>query len=50
MYTLEEVAKIVRKSKMTVYRHIWDKKLEANKVGGTWLITQEQLEKYIKGE
>lgn len=50
LYTLNEVAEIVRKDINTIYIHRRSGKLEANKVGGNWRVTQEQLDRYINGK
>lgn len=49
-YSLEEVSEILDVTVRTLYRYIKDERLKANKVGGRWLVTQENLEKFIKGE
>lgn len=46
VYTVEEVAVLVRKSKSAVKRHIRIGILEAHKVGKPWLIPEESLLKY----
>lgn len=50
VYALKEVAEISKMSMSTIHRHLKAGILEANKIGAVWRVTQEQLEKYIKGE
>ena len=49
-YTIEEIAEISRLHLNTVYRHLRQGKLKAHKVGNQWRVTQEALDKYLKGE
>jgi excisionase family DNA binding protein len=50
-YMPEEIALMLKVDKETIYRHLKSGKLKGNKVGGTlWRISQEDLDKYIKGE
>lgn len=46
--TAEEVARKVRMSPETVMRLLRQKKLPGFKVGGTWRISQKDLEQYIE--
>jgi len=47
-YTINEVAKMLKVDRHTVWRWIKDGKLESHKVGSTHRITQEQLDRFIK--
>ena len=50
-YMPEEIALMLKVDKETIYRHLKSGKLKGNKVGGTlWRISQEDLDRYIKGE
>lgn len=49
LYTLQEVAKILKVSERTLYRWIKDGKLKAHKVGRNWRVKEEDLKK-LKGE
>ena len=49
-YTVKDVAKFVKKNKITIRSHIKLGLLEANKIGNTWIITKESLNKYIGNE
>ena len=47
LYTLEEVARILRVSVATVRRMIDDKELEAIRVRGQWRVRKEVLDRYL---
>src|SRR5260370_21532754 len=47
LYTLEEVAKILRVSVATVRRMIDDGELEAIKVRGQWRVRKDILDRYL---
>ena len=48
LYTLQEVANILRVSRQTLYNNIRKGKLQATKFGKQYLITEEQLQDLIK--
>ena len=48
LYTLQEVADILRVTKQTLYNNIRKGKLQANKVGKEYRITEEQLKDIVK--
>jgi excisionase family DNA binding protein/PAS domain S-box-containing protein len=45
LYTLDEAARLLRKSNRTVRRLLHDGKLAGQKVGGTWRIAETELER-----
>jgi putative molybdopterin biosynthesis protein len=45
-YTVEEIAKMLKVSKMTIFRYIKSGKLKAVKIG-QWRIKKEDFEKFI---
>jgi excisionase family DNA binding protein len=47
VYTIEEVAKILKVSQMTVRRLINERELEAFKVGNQWRIRKEALYRFM---
>jgi excisionase family DNA binding protein len=49
-FTVDEVAKLVSKNKVTILKHIEKKILIANKPGNVWIITQDALNDYINGK
>jgi len=50
LYTLEEVADILRVSVQTVRRMIADGELQAKKIRGQWRVEKEVLEEYIRSQ
>lgn len=48
LYTLQEVADILRVTKQTLYNNIRKGNLQANKVGKEYRITEEQLQDIVK--
>ena len=48
LYTLQEVADILRVTKQTLYNNIRKGKLQANKVGKEYRITEEQLQDIVE--
>ncbi|PKF85652.1 DNA-binding protein [Bacillus sp. BA3] len=49
VYTPEEVAAMLKVSKITVYRHIKQGLLRASKIGQQYRISEEQLKDYFDG-
>ena len=47
-YTVSQIASMVQKSQLTIRRHIDEEILVAEKIGKSWLIHQENLNKYLK--
>lgn len=47
-YTIKEVADIFRCHPETVRRLIWTKKIKGTKVGGSWKISEDEVENHIK--
>lgn len=47
LFTVKQVAEWTNKTENTIARHIRDKILKADKVGKSWLITEENFNKYI---
>ena len=45
LYTLDEAARLLRKSTRTLRRLLHDDKLAGRKVGGTWRIAESELER-----
>lgn len=50
VYTVEEVAKMLKVSHMTVRRLIESGDLEAFKVGNQWRIKHEALDRFMQGK
>ena len=49
-YTVSEVSKILHRTPQTIRRMIKENKLPAIRVGGGYLITDETLQKLLRGE
>lgn len=47
LYTLQEVADILHVTRKTIYNYMKAKKIKAIKVGRTYRVTQEELNKYL---
>lgn len=46
--TVEEVAKILKVNKFTIYRHIQKGIIPAISIGGNWRISEEELNEWLK--
>lgn len=46
-YDIDEVALITSKNPQTIRLHCRLKKLEGKRAGGSWIVSQEALDKYI---
>lgn len=49
VYTVLEVAEMLGVTRRTIYNYIKNEQLQANKVVGKWIVTQEQLKEFIEG-
>ncbi len=47
---VKEIAKITGLDRRTIIRHINAGLLKANKIGKSWMVSQENLEKYLNPE
>lgn len=50
LLTVNEVADYLRLTNIQVYNLIYDKKLPAFKVGGSWRIKKETIQELMRGE
>ncbi|MGX7364689.1 helix-turn-helix domain-containing protein [Aerococcus suis] len=50
LYTVEEVADMLKVSRRTVYNYIKSEKLRAYKIGKEWRISKEDVLALIKGQ
>ena len=48
LYTLQEVAGILRVSRQTIYNYVTAKRLKATKYGKEYRVTDEDLQEFIK--
>ena len=49
-YTVEEVSEITRFSQYYVRKLLRENKIIGNKLGKSWRVSEEELQKYLKGE
>ena len=49
-YTIQDVAKMLDRSRRSVYRDIDSGKLRARKIGREWRISQEDYDAFVNGE
>ena len=47
VYTLKEVAEVLKVTERTLLTYIKEEKLKAKKIGGKWIISQENLQDFI---
>ncbi|TMC23434.1 MAG: helix-turn-helix domain-containing protein [Chloroflexi bacterium] len=50
LYTVEDVARILKKHPDTIRRLIRQKKIPARKIGGTWYVSEETLRRLMSEE
>lgn len=50
MYTLADLAKFLKVTERTMYNYIKGGKLKGQKIGGKWLISESNLQKFLNGE
>ncbi len=48
LYTLQEVADILRVSRQTIYNYVTAKRLKATKLAKEYRVTEEDLQDFIK--
>lgn len=47
IYTIEEVVEILKVTRRTVYNYLKEGKLNAVKLGRSWRVTEEELNRFI---
>lgn len=50
IYSLQEVAKILKVTERTVHTYIKEGGIKGRKIGGKWRVTEENLRIFIRGE
>jgi excisionase family DNA binding protein len=48
LYTLQEVADVLRVSRQTIYNYVTAKRLKATKLAKEYRVTEEDLQDFIK--
>ena len=47
LYSIDEVIELLQTSRRTIYRYIKTGKLQAVKVGGRWMVTDQALKDFL---
>lgn len=50
IYTMKEVSELLKVTERTLYNYIKAGQFKAKKVGGKWMITEENLRKFLGAE
>ena len=50
LYTVKQVAYLLRVSERTVMNYLKDGRIKGQKVGGKWRITKAEIERFVNGE
>lgn len=50
LYSIEDLAPILKLHPKTILRFIHEGKIRARKVGRTWMVQQDELNQYLQGE
>lgn len=50
IYTMKEVSELLKVTERTLYNYIKGGKFKAKKIGGKWIITEENLKLFIDSE
>lgn len=50
LYTLKEVAELLKVTERTLLTYLKDKKLKGVKIGGKWRISEENLTNFVNGK
>ena len=48
LYTLQEVADVLRVSRQTIYNYVTAKRLKASKIGKEYRVTENDLQDFLK--
>lgn len=50
LYTVDDIAAMLRVTRRTVYNHLKAGKLHAVKIGKNWFVSQENLDRFLQGD
>ena len=50
LYTLKDVAELLKVTQRTLLTYLKEGKLKGQKIGGKWIISEENLHKFINGD
>lgn len=49
VYQVNDLVKLLKVTRLTIYNDIKAGKLKGNKIGNKWIFTEEAVKKYIEG-
>lgn len=50
LYTLKEISELLKVTQRTLLSYLKEGKLKGQKIGGKWIISDENLHKFINGD
>lgn len=50
LYSIDDLVEMLQVTRRTIYNYIKSEQLKANKVGGRWIITEENFKNFIEGK
>lgn len=50
LYTLKEISELLKVTQRTLLSYLKEGKLKGQKIGGKWIISEENLHKFINGD
>lgn len=50
VYTLKEIATLLKVTERTLLDYVKEGRIKANKIGGKWIVTHENLQDFINGK
>lgn len=50
LYSIDDLVEMLQVTRRTIYNYIKSEQLKANKVGGRWIVTEENFKKFIEGK
>lgn len=50
VYTIQEISDLLKVTIRTLYTYIKNGRLKANKIGGKWIVTEQDLKDFIEGK
>lgn len=50
LLTVKDVSGLIKVTDRTILQYLRDGKIKGQKIGNTWYVTEQNLERYLKGE
>jgi excisionase family DNA binding protein len=50
MYDVKEIAKMLSVTERTVVKYLLTRKLQGQKVGGKWYVSEENMKRFLEGQ